>query len=38
MLYICNNRKPIGIRKMGRPKLRWEADVIQDIKNLGCRI
>jgi hypothetical protein len=24
------NTKPIGIRKTGRPKLRWEDDVIQD--------
>jgi CRISPR/Cas system CMR-associated protein Cmr1 (group 7 of RAMP superfamily) len=24
--------KPKGIRKIGRPKLRWEEDVIQDIK------
>jgi hypothetical protein len=28
------NTKPIAIRKIGRPKLRWEDDVIQDIKNL----
>jgi hypothetical protein len=27
------NSKPIGIRKIGRPKLRWEDDEIQDIKN-----
>jgi hypothetical protein len=26
------NTKPIGIRKTGRPKLRWEDDVIQDIR------
>jgi hypothetical protein len=25
------NTKPIRIRKIGRPKLRWEDDVIQDI-------
>jgi hypothetical protein len=25
------NTKPVGIRKIGRPKLRWEDDVIQDI-------
>jgi hypothetical protein len=27
------NTKPVGIRKTGRSKLRWENDVIQDIKN-----
>jgi hypothetical protein len=27
------NTKPIGIRKTGRPKLRWEDDVIQEVKN-----
>jgi hypothetical protein len=26
------NTKPIGIGKMGGPKLRWENDVIDDIK------
>jgi hypothetical protein len=26
------NTKPIGIRKIGRPKLTWEDDVIKDIK------
>jgi hypothetical protein len=31
------NTKPIGIRKTGRHKLRWEDDVIQDIKTLGVR-
>jgi hypothetical protein len=31
------NTKPIGIRKIGRHKLRWEDDVIQDIKTLGVR-
>jgi hypothetical protein len=31
------NTKPIGIRKIGRPKLRWEDDVIQDIKTLGVK-
>jgi hypothetical protein len=31
------NTKPIGIRKGGRPKLRWEDDVIQDIKTLGVK-
>jgi hypothetical protein len=30
------NTKPIGIRKFGRLKLRWE-DVIQDIKTLGVK-
>jgi hypothetical protein len=40
VIHIDNNRtvkkvvntKPIGIRKTGRPKLRCEDDVIQDIK------
>jgi hypothetical protein len=31
------NTKPIGIRKIGRPKLRWEDDVIQDVKTLGVK-
>jgi hypothetical protein len=31
------NAKPIGIRKIGRPKLRWEDDVTQDIKTLGMK-
>jgi hypothetical protein len=31
------NTKPVGIRKTGRPKLRWEDDVIQDIKTLGVK-
>jgi hypothetical protein len=31
------NTKPIRIRKIGRPKLRWEDDVIQDIKTLGVK-
>jgi hypothetical protein len=31
------NTKPIGIRKIGRPKLRWENNVIQDIKTLGVK-
>jgi hypothetical protein len=31
------NTKPIGIRKIGRSKLRWEDDVIQDIKTLGVK-
>jgi hypothetical protein len=29
--------KPIGTRKIGRPKLRWEDNVIQDIKTLGVK-
>jgi hypothetical protein len=42
MLYVWTvkkvfNTKPIGIRKIGRPKLRWEDDVIQDIKTLGVK-
>jgi hypothetical protein len=32
------NTKPMGIRKIIRPKLRWEDDVIQDIKTLGVKI
>jgi hypothetical protein len=31
------NTEPIGIRKIGRPKLRWEDNVIQDVKTLGVR-
>jgi hypothetical protein len=31
------NTKPVGIRKIGRPKLRWEEDVIQDVKTLGVK-
>jgi hypothetical protein len=31
------NTKPVVIRKVGRPKLRWEDDVIQDIKTLGVK-
>jgi hypothetical protein len=31
------NTKPMGIRKCGRSKLRWEDDVIQDIKTLGVK-
>jgi hypothetical protein len=27
--------KPIGTRKIGRLKMRWEDDVIEDIKTLG---
>jgi hypothetical protein len=29
------NTKPIGIKTIGKPKLRWEDDVIQDMKTLG---
>jgi hypothetical protein len=29
--------KPVEIRKTGRPKLRWEDDVIQGIKTLGVK-
>jgi hypothetical protein len=31
------NTKPTGVRKIGRPKLRWEDDVIQNIKNSGMK-
>jgi hypothetical protein len=31
------NTKPIGMRKIGRPKLRWEDDVIQHIKTSGVK-
>jgi hypothetical protein len=31
------NIKPIGIRKIGRPKLKWEDDVIQNIKAFGVK-
>jgi hypothetical protein len=31
------NTKPIGIRKIGRTKLRWEDNMILDIKNLGVK-
>jgi hypothetical protein len=31
------NAKPIGIRKTGRSKLRWEDDVIQNVKTLGVK-
>jgi hypothetical protein len=27
----------LGIRKIGRPKLKWGDDVIQDIKTLGVK-
>jgi hypothetical protein len=29
--------KSVRIRKIGRSKLRWEDDVIQDIKTLGVK-
>jgi hypothetical protein len=32
------NRKPEGVRSVGRPKLRWQDVVNQDIKTLGSRI
>jgi hypothetical protein len=32
------NTKAIGIRKIRRPKLRWEDDVSQDIKTVGVKI
>jgi membrane glycosyltransferase len=31
------NTKPTGIRKIRRPKLRWEDGVIQDIKTFGVK-
>jgi hypothetical protein len=31
------NTKPIGIWKIGRPKLKWGDDVIQDVKTLGVK-
>jgi hypothetical protein len=31
------NTKRIGIWKIGRPKLRWWDDVIQDVKTLGVK-
>jgi hypothetical protein len=31
------NTKPIGLRRTGRPKPRWENDVIQDIKTLEVK-
>jgi hypothetical protein len=45
IIFMDNNRtvkkvldtKPIGTRKIGRPKLRWEDNVIQDIKTLGVK-
>jgi hypothetical protein len=41
VIHMDNNRtvntKPIEIRKIGRPKLRWEDDVVQDIKTLGVK-
>jgi hypothetical protein len=31
------NTKPVGTRKTGSPKLRWEDDVIQNFKTLGVK-
>jgi hypothetical protein len=31
------NTKPDGVRKVGRPKLRWENVVDQDIRMLGVK-
>jgi hypothetical protein len=31
------NTKPEGTRKVGRPKLRWEECVCQDIRILGVK-
>jgi hypothetical protein len=31
------NTEPIGLRKIGRPKLRWKDDAIQDITTLGVK-
>jgi hypothetical protein len=31
------NTKPTGIRKIGRPKLRWEDDVTQNVKTLAVK-
>jgi hypothetical protein len=28
---------PVGTRTIGRPKLRWEDDVILDVKTLGVK-
>jgi hypothetical protein len=33
----CLTSQILGIRRTGRPKLRWEDDVIQDIKTLGVK-
>ena len=30
-------RKPIAKRPTGRPKLQWEDDVLEDIKNMNVR-
>jgi hypothetical protein len=31
------NTKPEGVRSVGRPKLRWESGVDQDIRILGVK-
>jgi len=31
------NTKPVGIRSVGRPKLRWEDGVDQDVRILGVK-
>jgi hypothetical protein len=30
-------RKPMSKRPIGRPKLRWEDDVLEDIKSMNVR-
>ena len=36
-LKMVLNTKPDGVRSAGRPKLRWEDDVDQDIRILGVK-
>jgi hypothetical protein len=31
------NAKPDGARSVGRPKLRWEEGVVQDMRMLGVK-
>jgi hypothetical protein len=31
------NTKPDGVRSVGRPKLRWEDGVVQDMRILGVK-
>jgi hypothetical protein len=31
------NTKPDGARSVGRPKLRWEDGVVQDMRTLGVK-